>query len=57
MLKITPSFAKACTSQDLHCLLHRLFNHLAERDLDHIDRQCCLVSIDTVRSELAHPSR
>lgn len=57
MLKITPSFAKACKSQDLHCLLHRLFNHLAERDLDHIDRQCCLASIDTVRSELAHPSR
>lgn len=57
MPKITPSFAKACGTQDLHCLLHRLFNHLAERDLDEADRHSCHASIQIVRIELSHPTR
>lgn len=57
MLKVSRSFAAACSKRELHCLLHGLFNKLAEDTLKADDRKCCLVSIQTCRTELAHPSR
>lgn len=55
--KITRDFAAACTDQQLHSLLHSLFNQLADRHLDHDDRHCCHGSIQTVRVELQSPGR
>ena len=51
--KITREFAAACTDQQLHCLLHSLFNQLADRHLDAAGRHCCHASVQVVRSALA----
>lgn len=54
MLKtITREFAAACTDQQLHCLLHSLFNQLADRRLDARGRNCCHASIQVVHRALA----
>lgn len=57
MLKVTREFAAACTNNELHCLLHKLFNHLSDRTRNRAAQHCCHASIQAVRTELAHPSR
>lgn len=51
--KITHEFAAACTDQQLHCILHSLFNHLADRHMGAQDRRCCHASVQVVRRALA----
>ena len=57
MLKITREFAAACTDQELHSMLHRLFNELADQTLSRAERQGCHASIQAIRTELSHPAR
>jgi len=57
MLIITREKAASCTDSELRSLLRVLFNDLANDTLDEIDRRCCQASIQTIRSEQAHPRR
>lgn len=57
MIKVSREFAAACTNPELHSLLHRLFNQLADETLCRAQQQSCHASIQAVRTELAHPAR
>lgn len=57
MLTVTREFAAACTNQELHSMLHRLFNELADHTLSKAQQHGCHASIQAVRTELSHPAR
>lgn len=57
MLKITREFAAACTNQELHSMLYRLFNELADHTRCRAEQHGCHASIQAVRTELSHPAR
>ena len=57
MPKITREFAAACTNQELHSMLYRLFNELADQTLSRAEQHGCHASIQAVRTELSHPAR
>jgi|GEM_PF-4279836 len=57
MIKVTREFAAACTNQELHCLLYRLFNQMADETLTRAERLGSHASIQAVRTELCHPAR
>lgn len=53
---VTRDFASACSKDQLHQMLHSLFNQLADKTLDQTARRCCHASIDVCRKQLARPS-
>lgn len=57
MIKVSREFAAACPNPELHSLLYRLFNQLADETLCRAQQHSCHASIQTVRTELAHPAR
>lgn len=57
MLTISREKAATSTTIELNLLLKRLFNKLAEDNLDDRECRCCHGSIQTVRAELASPGR
>jgi len=53
MLKITREFAAAFTNQELHSMLYRLVNELADHTRSRAEQHGCHASIQAVRTELA----
>lgn len=57
MLTISRAQAATSTTVELNLMLKRLFNKLAEDNLDDRECRCCHGTIQTVRAELAGPGR
>lgn len=57
MLKVTREFAAACTNQELHSMLYRIFNDLADHTRCKAEQHTCHASIQAIRCELSHPAR
>lgn len=57
MLSISREFAARSSKDELNVLLKRLFNKLAEQDLDPAECQCCHASVHVVQSALRRPGR
>ena len=57
MLSISREFAARSSKSELAVLLKRLFNKLAEDDLDPVECHCCHASVQTVKVALSQPGR
>lgn len=57
MLSISREFAARSSKRELDAMLKRLFNKLAEDNLDAFECRCCHASMQVVRTELYDPAR